>query len=202
MHIEFLVEESSMEATLQQIVPKMLKDRATFAIHVMGGKVSLINKLPNRLRGYSRWLPTNWRIVVLVDRDDDDCHELKQKLESMCRDTGLISKSSANSLDQVQVINRIVAEELEAWFFGDIPALRLAYPKIPDISRKQKYRNPDEITGGTWETLERLLQRAGYYRGGLPKIEVAQSISKHMEPTRNQSKSFQVFQNALVDLLH
>ena len=42
MHIEFLVEESSMEATLQQIVPKMLKDRATFAIHVMGGKVSLL----------------------------------------------------------------------------------------------------------------------------------------------------------------
>ena len=28
--------------------------------------------LEPRLRGYARWLPEDWRIVVMVDRDD--CH--------------------------------------------------------------------------------------------------------------------------------
>lgn len=190
-----------MEAALQQIVPRIVRDQATFAIHVMRGKPFLMKELPNRLKGYSKWLPADWRIVVLVDRDAQDCYRLKKQLEAMCHQAGLISKSSSNLSQHVQVINRIVVEELEAWFFGDIPALRAAYPRVPDISGKQQFRNPDEIAGGTWETLERLLLRAGYYKGGLPKIEVARMVAQHMEPSRNNSKSFQVFHRALVDLL-
>ena len=61
-----------------------------------------------------------------------------------------------------------------------------------------KYRDPDAITGGTWEALERLLQKAGYFKTGLRKIEAARSIAAHMDPTRNTSQSFQVFRSALL----
>jgi len=94
-----------------------------------------------------------------------------------------------------------VVEELEAWFFGDVMALRKAYPRLPDISKKAAFRNPDRIRGGTWETLERLLQKAGYYKGGLPKIELAKTITPHMEPASNTSKSFQTFRQALLELV-
>jgi Domain of unknown function (DUF4276) len=83
---------------------------------------------------------------------------------------------------------------LESWFFGDVEALTRAYPKVPPtLAQRRGYRNPDAMTGGTWEKLERVLQDAGYYRNGMPKIEVARNVAEHMDPNRNRSRSFQVF---------
>ena len=89
-----------------------------------------------------------------------------------------------------------MVEELEAWFFGDVEALREAYPNVSNtFQNRAKYREPDAITGGTWETLERLLK--GYYPNFLPKGVVAQKVAPHMEPSRNRSRSFQVFVEGL-----
>ena len=72
--------------------------------------------------------------------------------------------------------------------------MREEYPKISGSLQYQKeYRNPDAITGGTYEALERLLIRNRYYTGKLPKTEVARNIAQYMEPSRNRSRSFQVF---------
>lgn len=88
---------------------------------------------------------------------------------------------------------------MEAWFFGDVNALTAAYPGVPaTLAKKEKYRDPDAIQGGTWEALERILQRAGYHLGGLSKIEAARAIAKHMTPEHNRSHSFQVFRDALL----
>jgi len=98
-------------------------------------------------------------------------------------------------------LNRISIEELEAWFFGDVEALHGAYPKIPlSLATRLKYHNPDAIQGGTWEELEKELQRKGYFHGGLAKIEAAKAISAHMDPARNRSKSFQVFRDGLIEM--
>jgi hypothetical protein len=100
------------------------------------------------------------------------------------------------------VLNRLAIEELEAWFFGDVEALTTAYPGIPrTLGKKSKYRNPDAIGGGTWEALERVLQNAGYYPSGIPKIETARKISQYMNPDRNTSKSFQVFRDTLREMV-
>jgi len=97
----------------------------------------------------------------------------------------------------------LAIEELEAWFFADIEALNAAYPRVsPTFGQRAKYRNPDAITGGTWEALERLLQRLNHFPEGLPKITVAREVSEHMDPTRNCSRSFQVFRQGLMDLIH
>lgn len=57
MHFEFLVEESSLESALTQLLPKILPSTVTFKIHAFRGKDDLICKLPNRLKGYQAWLP-------------------------------------------------------------------------------------------------------------------------------------------------
>jgi hypothetical protein len=94
-------------------------------------------------------------------------------------------------------VNRLAIQELEAWFFGDINAIRTAYPNIPKtLDKKKQYRHPDAINN-TWEALERVLQRAGYYPGGLLKIKAAREISQYMNPQRNTSKSFQVFRDSI-----
>jgi hypothetical protein len=96
------------------------------------------------------------------------------------------------------VVNRIVIEELESWFFGDWEAVQHVYPKVPrTIPGNPRYSNPDAVAGGTWEALERILQRAGYFKSGLRKIELARTVSPHMEPSRNTSRSFQVFREAI-----
>lgn len=191
------VEEPSMEAALELLLPKLMND-VDFEIRRFQCKDDLLKNLPNRLRGYSTWLPASWAILVLVDRDDDDCQVLKQTLENMAATAGLVSKTNAGNDNCFQVANRIAIEELEAWFFGDWAAVQAAYPRVPaTIPKKAGYRDPDGILGGTWEALERILKKAGYFKTGLRKMECARTVAQHMEPTRNTSQSFRVFIGAV-----
>jgi len=192
-----LVEEPSMETALNCLLPKMLDD-VDFDIRRFQCKDDLLKQLPSRLRGYREWIPANWAILVLVDRDDDDCVQLKQRLEQMTARAGLMSKTAAGRSRPFQVANRIAIEELEAWFFGDWQAVRSAYARVPEtIPKKAGFRDSDAITGGTWEALERVLKRAGYFTTGLRKVELARTVGQHMDPGRNSSRSFRVFREAV-----
>lgn len=94
-HFEFLVEEESMMAFLQIVLPDcLLPGNCTFEIYPFRGKQALLRDLPTRLHSYRRWLPNNWRIVVLVDQDVQDCEELKRKLEDIASEAGLRTRSS------------------------------------------------------------------------------------------------------------
>ncbi len=161
-----------------------------------------MQKLPNRLVGYSRWLLDDWRIVVLVDRDREDCKALKNRLERIALEAGLLTRREAGVDGRFHIVNRIAVEELEAWYFGDVDALCKAYSGVPaTLGRKKAFRDPDAIGGGTWERLEQVLHKAGHCPAGFPKIEAARSIAAHMEPDRNSSKSFCVFRDAVRQLL-
>jgi len=199
-HVEVLVEEPSTEAALRLLLPRLLGE-LSFEVYPFQCKQNLLDRLPDRLRGYRSWLPDNWRIVVLVDRDDDDCQQLKGQLEQMALDAGLTTRTAAHGLTY-EVVNRLVVEELEAWLFGDWVAVRAAYPKVSaNVPRKAGYRDPDAILGGTWEALERTLKRAGYFKGGYRKIEAARAIAQHLTPDQNTSRSFQVFHDALREMV-
>ena len=202
MHVEFLVEEPSAEVALANIVPKILGAGNSFKIHAFQGKSDLLGKLLHRLRGYKSWLPEDWRIVVLVDADGEDCRRLKGQIERKAQEVGLLTKTNRPTGSRFQILNRLAIEELEAWFFGDVEALHATYPRIPlTLGRKAKYRDPDAIGGGTWEALYRELKRIGYYSGGFPKISVARAVSENMVPERNRSRSFQVFCRELLALV-
>ena len=160
-----------------------------------------MRKLETRLKGYAAWLPPEYRIVVIVDRDNDDCQNLKSTLEQKCKNVGLRSRRVANGLDW-QVVTRIAIEELEAWYFGDWQAVRSAYPRAsPNTPKQASYRDPDAIKNGTWEAFERVMKRHGYFKQGLAKLDAASAVGQHIDPKRNRSRSFAVFYNAIVEPL-
>ncbi|MCC6812355.1 MAG: DUF4276 family protein [Deltaproteobacteria bacterium] len=200
-HVEFLVEEPSCEAFLRLVLPKVIGTR-TFEVFSYQCKPDLLEKLSQRLRGYAQrrrkdaWFRDHVRVVVLVDRDGEDCRKLKAELEKATSDEKLISRS--RSVTSWFVLNRIAIEELEAWYFGDWEAVRAAFPNVPaNIPRKREYRVPDGIAGGTWEAFERVMNTHGYFGGGLRKIEAARAIGTHIVPSRNTSQSFRAFRDAL-----
>ena len=198
-YLEFLVEEPSMEAFLCELLPNVIPN-APFQIHVFQGKPDLLSNLEKRLRGYARWLPQNYRLFVMVDRDRDNCHDLKQRLESIATEAGLRTRTSSADASW-QLVNRIVIEELEAWYFGDWQAVREIYPRASEtIPQQANYRNSDAINGGTWEAFERVMRQRGYFANGLNKVEVARKIAPHIDPARSQSHSFKVFYDAVIEV--
>lgn len=199
-HLEFLVEEPSMEDFLNSWLPRILPENCTFSIHPHQGKPALLKRLEARLRGYSSWVPNNYRIFVVVDCDRDDCKELKSRLEECCKNAGLQSRRTANNPNW-QVVTRIAIEELEAWYFGDWPAVTASYPRVStNVCNKKAYRDPDAIQGGTSEAFERVLQRHGYFSQGLTKKQAATNIGKHIDASRNKSHSFAVFYASITEL--
>ncbi len=196
------VEEPSMHAALEALLPGLM------ARHPPTWRIiehrNLLAELPARLRGYARQADPALRVLVLLDRDARDCRLLKARLEDAARAAGLATKTSPGWDGRFQVVNRIVVEELEAWFLGDVPALRAAFPGVPaTLAARRGLRDPDAIQGGTWETLLRVLQQAGHYPGTtrLPKIEVARRVAATMQPDANRSASFQAFRAGLDALL-
>lgn len=202
-HLEILVEERSMYVALQNLVPQIIGD-VSLNFHVFDGKQNLMRNIEARMRGYASMF-RSWgdaAIVVLVDEDREDCIELKKELERAAKVAGLGTLSVPRQ-GRVRVLNRIVIEELEAWFFGDPDAVVAAYPRVkPRTFPQSVLRDPDAIGGGTWEALERLLNKHNYHIGGLRKVDCAQAISVHMDVTRNSSRSFNEFRRGLELLVY
>lgn len=198
LHIH--VEEPSMEAFLEDFLPRYLDPQLSWKIIDHNSKWQLLQKLPHRLAGYAR-IPIEYRpkTLVLVDRDDDDCLILKARLESFAANANLVSKTAGDGV-KFEVVNRIVVEELEAWFFGDVQALAASWPGVPlNLGARAGFRDPDAIVGGTHEVLLRVLQRAGHLRSvdRLPKIDTARRMAGRLESDRCTSRSFQQFLTGL-----
>lgn len=184
-----------MEVFLEGLLPRLLPENCTHWIQGFSGKRNLLKKLESRLQGYRRWLPPDNRVVVLIDQDDDDCHDLKRRLNEVAAKAGF--RVSRSGDPDRKILNRIVIEELEAWYFGDWEAVRAAYPRVPErVPRKARYRDPDAIRH-TWEAFEAVLQKSGYFRDGLSKIEAARQIGARLDPQRCRSRSFCAFRDAI-----
>ncbi len=203
-HVEFLVEEESAKQALHILIPRILGRGFTGQIHAFQGKHHMLKRLPDRLCGYRQSMCSEWEplVAILVDADRTDCRSLKAELEDMVVAAGLSTCRRPGRGGAVRVMTWIAVEELEAWFLGDPGAVAKAYPGVSEnFANRRKYRDPDAVSGGTWEALERLLQEAGYCQGGLGKVDTARRIATHMNPCRNRSRSFVGFARRLMDLL-
>ncbi|MCX7735758.1 MAG: DUF4276 family protein [Candidatus Kapabacteria bacterium] len=198
MHLEFLVEELSMRSVLDNLLPRMVINNHTYRVITYQGKTDLLRKLPSTLKAYSKWIDKDFKIIVVVDLDKDDCHKLKERIEKIAIDSNLIPKSQG--IKDFNIMIRIAMKELESWLLGDPDAIKSAYPKIGNIKKSDKLNNPDAIDN-TWEYFEKIFQSKGYFKTGLRKIEVANNISSFMEPIKNKSKSFNVFWTGIVEIL-
>jgi hypothetical protein len=200
-HFEVLLEEPSAEAFFEQVLPKILGGRASFRLSPFNGKQDLLRKLPSRLRALAAWRPDGCRIVVVIDSDGEDCRELKRRVQGIAVDAGFGVTRSAAGPGKWNILDRLVIEELEAWYFGDWSAVRSAFPRVPaSIPRRSAFRDPDAIDG-TWEAFQRILQSAGHEPGGLRKIHAAREIGRHFDPSRCSSRSFRALRDALVEVL-
>lgn len=181
-----------MKKALDILIPKIIDKQHSFDVHNFRSKQDLLQKLEQRLRAYSKLRYTwEFRIVVLIDEDRQDCKKLKQFM---------VDTANISGVGDI-ILNRIVVEELEAWFFGDVAALRAIYPRIPEsLGEQVRFRNPDLIPGGTWEALDKILIQYGY-RTGLVKTEAAAKIAEHMDPWNNRSTSFKVFRDGIIQLV-
>jgi hypothetical protein len=144
-------------------------------------------------------MPEDWRIIVLVDNDNDDCRRLKEEMESAARQAGIQTRTRSGGRPW-RLVNRIVVEELESWYFGDWKAVCQSYPKVPpNVTARAPFRDPDAVKGGAWEKFEGILRRCGYFKTGLRKNEAAQAIGSATDPARNISRSFVKFREAVAE---
>ena len=211
MHFEILVEDTSGKKALEILVPKIIGDEHTFRIHGYKGighfpeglnghtdpiKRILLDRLPQMLRGYGKTFVNFPAAVILVcDLDDKNRDAFLEELHSVLE--------TCNPKPETRFC--IAIEEGEAWFLGDIPAIKNAYPRAK-TTILDTYVN-DSICG-TWERLadaifpggstEILAQ--GYPKIGTEKSAWAINIPPHMDVENNNSQSFCFFRQTLKEL--
>lgn len=214
MHIEVLVEDSSGEKLLAQLLPRILGTQGsphTWRLKAYKGigripkglttkadpaKRILLDQLPRLLQGYGK-TPGIDAVVVVVDSDRRDCREFLKELKAL---HASCSSTPANTLF------RLAIEEMEAWYLGDRQALLSAYPRAKkDILSRY---NQDSVCG-TWELLadavypggSASIRKQGWPLAGQVKHRWAEQLGPRMDIENNQSPSFCKFRDGLRRML-
>jgi len=171
--VVFLLEERSIKEVLDVLLPRILPEGTDFKLIAHEGKSDLEKSIPRKLRA---WRDSAVRFVVVRDCDSADCHVVKRRLHALCEEAGRLDS-----------LVRIVCNELESWFLGDLLAVEKAF-QLQGLAAKQekrKYRDPDRLKNAKQE-LKKLAPRFQTLRG-------SRAIAHHMDPQRNRSHSFHVF---------
>lgn len=216
MHLEILVEDQSGKRALDILIPKIIGSDHTFrvvsykgigripsnmGVHSDARKRILLDRLPQLLRGYGKTF-SDYRgnysaaVVLICDLDDRCLKSFRTQL--------LTILDSCSPRPNTRFC--IAIEEGEAWFLGDLTAVRAAYPKAKNAVL-QAYRN-DSICG-TWECLadavfpggSQALSAKGWQAIGAEKGTWSERITPHMNIEVNASPSFCYFTGALLELI-
>ncbi|MCG7853240.1 MAG: DUF4276 family protein [Methanosarcinaceae archaeon] len=215
MHFEILVEDQSGKKALEILVPKIIGYENTFIIHSFKGigripknmrdaknasKRILLENLPKLLKGYGRTFagyPNDYEaaLILLCDLDDKCLKAFREDL------FGILN--ACNPRPETRFCFAI--EEGEAWFLGDLNAVRNAYPQANNAVLNT-YVN-DSICG-TWEKFAdavypggaQTLSAKGWQVVGAEKSKWAEKITPHMDISNNDSPSFCYFRDKMREL--
>ena len=211
MHFEILVEDQSGKRMLDILIPKIIGNQHSFKVHAYQGigrlprKLTsstgarnrlLLDQLPRLLRGYGNTFANYPATVILVCDLDDKCLKLfREELFTIL--------NACNPKPETRFC--IAIEEGEAWLFGDLPAIKVAYPNAKD-NVLNCYTN-DSICG-TWELLAdavfqggaNRLKKEGWRSVGREKSTWAERIASHMNVETNKSPSFCYFRQKIREL--
>lgn len=213
MHIEVLVEDSSGEKLLAQLLPHILGERGaphTWRLKAYKGigrippgltpnadpaKRILLDQLPRLLQGYGR-TPGIDAVVVVLDTDRRDCNEFLKELKAVAR----------RCQPAPRTLFRLAIEEMEAWYLGDRAGLMQAYPRA---KREVLDRYVQDSVCNTWELLAdavrvggaAAIKKAGWPLPGQIKHEWAEKIGPFMRVEHNASPSFGKFRDGLLRLV-
>jgi len=215
MHFEILVEDASGKTALEILVPRIIGAEHTFNIHHYKGighippglkpktdsqKRILLDQLPRLIQGYGRTFSAYGHdystvLVVVCDLDDRCLSAFRKEL------LALVDTCDPHP----NTCFCIAIEEGEAWFLGDLTAIKTAYPRAKE-KILQTYSN-DSICG-TWEKLAdavfqggaQRLSELGWQAVGQEKAIWANQISNQMDVDNNLSPSFCYFRDKLRSL--
>ena len=213
MHIEILVEDSSGEKLLAQLLPRILGGQGaphTWRLKAYKGvgrippglsakadpaKRILLDQLPRLLRGFGN-TPGIDAVVVVLDADRRDCKAFLHELT-------VVAKSCKPA---PTTLFRLAIEEMEAWYLGDHAALHKVYPRA---KREVLDRYVQDSVCQTWEMLAdavlaggaAAIKKAGWTRAGELKHEWAEKLGAVMNVDQNVSPSFCKFRDGLMRLV-
>jgi len=141
----FLLEEESMKALLDVLLPQILPQGINFLCIPHEGKQDLEKSIPRKLRA---WQTPDTVFVIVRDKDGADCIEIKKHLVNLCAQAG-----------RNDSLVRIACHELESWFLGDLAAVEKAFniKKLAEQQRNRKYKEPDKLSNAS-EELEKLVK--------------------------------------------
>jgi hypothetical protein len=173
--IIFLLEEPSMKTFLDDFLPRAFpefnKDEHFICVP-HEGKTDLEGSFPRKLRA---WREPNARFVVMRDNDGAPCIDLKARYSKMCADSG-----------RPESLVRLVCQELESWYLGDLQAIATAFGTHVDTDPlRKKFADPDHFNNACQE-LKRLVP-------AYQKMAGARTLAPHLDASRNRSRSFQTF---------
>jgi hypothetical protein len=175
--IVFLLEEPSMKAFLDTLLPRLFPgwiEGQDFQCVPHEGKSDLNKSIPRKL---SAWREPGVRFVIVRDNDNANCIEVKSGLRKRCVRSG-----------RGETLIRLVCQELESWYLGDLDALDKAFGSHLDTHRyRKRFANPDTLRKPSVE-IERLIP-AFQKRSGAKKM--GQCLNLQLR--KNRSHSFQVF---------
>jgi hypothetical protein len=203
MRLHFLVEGVGEEAFLNAWLPRFLPAAHSYKIYPHEGKGrlaadfhrkpdpaqrGLLDQLPAKLRAFGNHLDSETdRVVILIDLDDQDCHDLKKRLE----------KAVKSCDPQPAVLIRIAIEETESFFLSDPKAIKSAFPSAK-VGKLRSYK-PDSICGA-WEKMREVIDDSSTSED---KVGWAEAIGPHLGidwkgRNANKSPSFRVFCRGLL----
>lgn len=178
--IIFLLEEASMQALLRAWLPRIFTgwvDEVHFKLVPHEGKTDLDLSIPRKLKS---WRIPGDRFVIVRDSDGADCINLKARLSKL-----------ANDSDRPDTLVRIVCQELESWYLGDLAALASAFenPALNNARLRKRFAAPDAWAKPSIE-LKRLVPQ-------FQKLGGARAMAAHLSPADHRSHSLQVFVNGV-----
>ena len=174
--IVFLLEEASMKFLLDDLLPRLFPGwiaRQHFQCVPHEGKTDLDRSIPRKLKS---WREPGVRFVVVRDNDNADCIDLKSRLVAVCNGAG-----------RPDTLIRIVCQELESWYIGDLEAVASAFGEtnVNTPAVRKRFVDPDSWQKPSIE-LRRLLPR-------YQKLAGSRAMASHLVEVRNTSRSFQNF---------
>lgn len=196
MRIRVLVEGKSEQLLIEQwCIRAFPKHEVIVHPHQGKGEIPNLTKKPDyRRRGLLDQLPATLRalakeqetaVLVLVDSDDEECTDLKNRLLTLA--TQIRPKPT-------RLMFRIAVEETEAFYLGDLKAIRKAYPDA-DMKKAKRY-TPDSVCG-TAELFGEIIND-----DGLNKVAWAEAMGNTLttRPEGSRSPSFRALHAAFVTL--
>ena len=178
--IVFLLEEPSMKYLLENLLPRLFPD-LVFQCIPHEGKTQLDRSIPVKLKA---WREPGVRFVIVRDNDNVDCRAMKQRLQELCAQG-----------EREDTLIRLVCQELESWYLGDLSALANAYElrNIDTPRNRKKYREPD-----AWEKpsveVKRLVP-------SFQKLDGARRLGRELQTMENASPSFRIFVSGVAKVM-